>query len=293
MLTWLLTGCGKTAAIVNGHKIYQSEIDKQIDLIKNQQPKAFEGEKGKSLEKNFRERILDSLITAELIREEAKKAKIKSTNKEIDKKISQVKNIFSNDEKKFEEALKRQGLTLAEYRKKVGDQIILEKMVSKITANIKISDKKVREFYDKNKSQFVDPEQYHLRQIFLKDKKKADSTLKEIKEGADFVEKAKALSEDPTTKDSGGDLGFRPINQFPQQVSSIIKKLSIGEVSDVVDMQGNYYIYRLEEKKPSRQKSFEEVKSQIKQRLQVEEKRNKFLKWVEELKKKAKISRNA
>ncbi|HEX21209.1 MAG TPA: hypothetical protein ENH19_00970, partial [Actinobacteria bacterium] len=112
LLVFTLAGCGsKSAATVNGKAIPQSDVDKQIAIIKKQQKDTFKGKKGEELEKNFRKSILDQLITAELVKQEAEKNNIKVSAKEINAKVNQVKKVFNNSEKKFEEALKQQGMT--------------------------------------------------------------------------------------------------------------------------------------------------------------------------------------
>jgi len=284
-----LAGCGsKAAATVNGKAIPQSDVDKQIDIIKKQQKDAFKGTKGKELEKNFRKRILDQLITAELVKQEAEKRHIKVSKKEIEAKVNQVKKVFGNDQKKFTAALKQQGMTEDEYRNRVHDQVISEKMVKIIVKSEKVSGKDIKNYYEKNKEQFKDPEQMKISLILVKDKAKANKILSDIKGGADFAEQAKANSEDPS-KDKGGDIGFRRVDEFPPSDAEMLKKLKIGEVSDVADNSGSYIIYKVEDKKDAKQKNFDEVKKEIKQRLLLEKQRAKFLSWIEEVKKKANI----
>lgn len=291
LLVFALAGCGsKSAATVNGTAIPQSDVDKQIDIIKTQQGDAFKGDKGKELEKNFRERILDQLITAELVKQEAEKRDIKVSDKEIETKVKEVKKVFNNDQKKFEAALKQQGMTVDEYRSRVHDQVISEKMVNIIVKGEKISNQEIKSYYDKNKEQFKDPDQLKISLILVKDKAKADKILSDIKDGADFAEQAKTNSEDPS-KDNGGDIGFRRVDEFPPNDAEMLKKLEIGGISEVVDNNGSFVIYKVEDKKDAKQKSFDEVKNEIKERLLLEKQRAKFLAWIEGVKKKANIKK--
>ncbi|MDP1809169.1 MAG: peptidyl-prolyl cis-trans isomerase [Actinomycetota bacterium] len=282
----VVKGSGPTAATVNGVPIPESAVDKDLAKYKQQQPNMFKGAAGKAQEKQLRNASLDALITEELLRQEAKKENIKVPEAEIDAKIAQVKKMFP-DQKQFDQVLKQQGITEAELRTKASEQIMAEKMLKKVTGNITVSDKEMKDFYEKNKASMTTPAQKHWRQIVVKDKAKADALLSRLKDDADFAKLAKANSIDETSKNNGGDLG--PGVDLPPDVASAVKDVKVNELSDVVKSADGYHIYQLVELKPARQKSFAEVKSQIKQYLEQNQQRAKFTAWLDTLKKKAKI----
>lgn len=290
LLAVILAGCLKTAATVNGVAIPQTDVDEQIAELKKQQPARYDGEQGQEQEKNDRELILEQLIAAELIRQEAAKRGIKVSDKEVNDKLDQVKKIF-NDDKKFEEALRQKGMTVEKYKEKIKDSLISEKVVSILIKGITVSDAEVKEYFDKNASEYTDPEQLRVRHILVKSEDKAKQALDQIKAGDDFSEKAKAVSEDEATKSTGGDLGYRLLNQFPPAQSSALKVLGVGQVSEVIKDDQGYHVFKVEDKKEARQKSFDEVKDEVKQRIIIDRQREKFLSWLEGLKKKAKIEK--
>lgn len=295
LLAVVSAGCtAKVAATVNGKAIPQSDVDKQIEIIKKQQPNVFAGANGKTSESNFRQQVLDQLVTAQLVLQEASRLGVTVSDKEVNDKLAQVKKIFNNDDKKLADALQQQGLTVDTYKTKVRDQLISEKMVNNIVKGEKVSDAEVKAYYDKNAAQFVDPDQLRVSQITVKSDAAAKQALDQIKGGADFAGVAKAVSEDTSTKNNGGDLGYRQIDQFSPIDSAALKTLNVGQVSEVIkDESGAFQVFKVEDKKAGRQRTFDESKDEIKQRLVLDKQRAKFLAWIDGLKKKAKIVKNS
>ncbi len=279
---------GGVAATVNGVAIPQSEVDKQVDQIKQQQPKIFEGEAGKQQEEQVRKSTIDSLVTAELIRQEAEKQNITVSKADVDKRVADVKKVFKTD-KQFQEALQQQGLTEGELDEKIREQAVAEKMLKKVTGTIKISNKELKKYYDENKAQMVEPERKQWRHILVKKKSKADKLRAELEGGADFAELAKENSVDEGTKEKGGDLGLRQDTDFPPEISAGLKDITVDSFSEPIKGPDGYHIFQLTEIRPEQEKSFKEVKGELKQGLEREEQRKKFAEWLEKAKKKADI----
>lgn len=279
---------GQNAATVNGVGIPVSEIDKQIDQVKKQQPNVFQGKEGEKQEEQMRKQALDSLITAELIRQEAEKKNITVPKKEVTQRIQQIKKIFKTDEE-FQTALKEQNLTESELEVKVEEQAVAEKMLKQVTGSVKPTNKELKEHYDKNKAQMVEPEKKQWRHIVVKTDKEAKELREQLEDGADFAELAEANSEDTATKDKGGDLGLRQDADFPPEISQGLAGVELNDYSEVIKDATGFHIFQLTEIKQEEQRSFKDVKSQLEQGLTREKEQQKFADWLEKVKKKAKI----
>lgn len=82
-------------------------------------------------------------------------------------------------------------------------------------------------------------------------KKKAEDILGQLKNGADFTALAKSLSDDDTTKQNGGDVGFVPKNSSdPDGLITAAAKMQPGQISDVIQTRNGYYIIKLIESRP-------------------------------------------
>ena len=96
-------------------------------------------------------------------------------------------------------------------------------------------------------------------------RQKIDEALAQAKAGNDFAEVAKARSEDPTSKASGGDLGFVARGQSPygKTLEDQALKLKPGEISDVFKDRSGFHVLKAEEERPAREQSLDEVRKLI------------------------------
>lgn len=282
-------GCAKkVAATVNGKEIYLSEVEKELESLKAKHAELFKGAKGKEYEKTFKENILDSMIEKELVVQEAKKQGIKVSEKEVESRYNQMKKMFPST-KSFEEALKKAGLTPSKFKVRLREQILMDKIWTKVTKGIEVTEEEMAKYYEKNKDRFKEPEKVKTRHIILGSEKEAKDILKKLKDGGDFAKLAKKYSMDTATKDQGGSLDWMTREQLAPEFADAAFRLNPGEISEVVKTQYGFHIIKLEEKKTEHQKSFEEAKEQVKQELLRERQTKKYQAWVKKLRKKAKI----
>jgi peptidyl-prolyl cis-trans isomerase D len=94
-------------------------------------------------------------------------------------------------------------------------------------------------------------------------KQKAASVLAKIRGGEDFEKLAKEYSEDPGTKDNGGDLGYFKSGQMVKAFETAAFKLKKGEVSDLVQTSYGYHIIKVDDIQEARQLDFQEAHDQI------------------------------
>jgi peptidyl-prolyl cis-trans isomerase C len=108
-----------------------------------------------------------------------------------------------------------------------------------------------------------------------KAKATTEGLLKQIKEGADFAELAKAHSACPSAP-SGGDLGFFPRGQTTPPFEKVAFELQVGQVSDIVETEYGFHIIKVTDHKDASVVSFEQAKPDIVEQLK-QEKQTKFV----------------
>ena len=146
-----------------------------------------------------------------------------------------------------------------------------------------VSDEELTAEYETFKqTRYTKPEEARARHILLRVppganaatedeiRARAASILERLKKGEDFATLAKDLSEDPSNKDRGGDLGFFTRGQMEEAFESAAFALKDGEFSDVIRTRYGFHILRVEERRPERQQPFEEVRDSIARSLRVE-----------------------
>ena len=139
---------------------------------------------------------------------------------------------------------------------------------------VQASSKEMEDYYQNNKEKFGQPKRVKVRHILIradakdaeataKAKQKAESIQKEAEKGKDFAQLAKQYSEDPGTKDRGGDLGYvtkgKVVPEFEQEAFS----LKVGEISKVVQTPYGFHILKVDEIQEAKAEPLEKVKDQI------------------------------
>ena len=87
-------------------------------------------------------------------------------------------------------------------------------------------------------------------------RKQIDDLLKQIRGGADFAALAKQYSEDPGSKDNGGELPEFPRGQMVPEFEAAAFSLTNNQVSDVVTTQFGYHIIKMIDLTPAKKYAF-------------------------------------
>ena len=146
--------------------------------------------------------------------------------------------------------------------------------VNQIRQSVQISDDMLKNQYMANIQQYQVPNRVHVQHILFMTvgktdaeveeiKKKADDVLKQVKKGGKFEDLAKKYSEDPGSKDKGGDLSWITQGQTVAEFEKTAFSLAPGQVSDLVKTQYGFHIIKVVEKENAHTKPFEEVKDSL------------------------------
>ena len=162
----------------------------------------------------------------------------------------------------------------------VGDDFLSREYLAKVVMkNVTVSEADLKEFYTQNKQKLGVPEQVRARHILFRvepdaseDEKKqakarAEAILKRVKAGEDFEELAGAYSDDQTSKKKGGDLGYFSPGRMVPEFEGAAFYTDPGETTDIVETKYGYHIIKVVDHKEARQRSFEEMKDYIKEKL--------------------------
>jgi len=147
--------------------------------------------------------------------------------------------------------------------------------VNQIRQSVQVSDDMLKQQYMNNIQQYQVPNRVHVQHILFMTvgkttdaeveevKKKAEDVLKQVKKGGKFEDLAKKYSEDPGSKDKGGDLSWITQGQTVPEFEKTAFSLAPGQVSDLVKTQYGFHIIKVLEKETAHTKPFEEVKDSL------------------------------
>src|SRR4030042_1140476 len=280
----------RIVAIVNNEIITFHELEKAGRIFK-----LSEMEKGKQEE--TQKQILFQLIDQKLVDNQIKRLGVQISSEEVDKAVARIKEDQKlNSSEDFSAVLNREGLSEAEFRNKIKEQILRFRLISReIGSKIIIPEDRIREYYQNHQIQFRKIEGVHLAHIFLplsndtpseeieKQKKQAEEVWERLRKGEDFAELARKFSKDPSAA-QGGDMGMFVFEEIDPLLRGEISKLKPGEFSSVLQTPTGWQIVKLVKFQGSKELSFDEVKGQIQEQLFQEEVDQRFVQWLQKLK---------
>jgi peptidyl-prolyl cis-trans isomerase C len=231
--------------------------------------------------------VLENLVRIQLLLTKAT-AEDKTKGKETcDKRFEEIKT-RAGSEDTLNRQLKSVGTTQEELKAKMTDECTAE-VVLDHELKVQVTDDEIKKFYEDNPAEFEQPEMVRISHILLatkdpstgtelpEDKKAAkrrlvEDLLKRAKAGEDFEKLVKQYSEDPVTKDKGGEYTFARASADPRR--AMVKefedaafRLKTNELSEIVTTQYGFHIIKLLEKIPAHKTPLTEISSKIKDHL--------------------------
>ena len=288
-------------ALVNGVAITRSAFDREMTIFQKRS-----AQQGKKLSDQqlaqAKSAILDRLVEGELLFQESKKQGILVDPNKINDRLAEIKKRFPNDEE-YKKALTQMGITESEVRDQIEKGLAINQLVkTKVIDKITISEKESKAFYDSNPELFKQSEQVKARHILIKvapdadekakaeARKKIEDVQKKVKAGEDFAELARKYSEGPSGK-NGGELGYFGRGKMVKSFEKAAFSMKSGEVSDIVETRFGYHLIKVEDKKAAKPVTYAEVKGQLNEHLKKQKGQQEIDKYVEGLKKNAKIEK--
>jgi foldase protein PrsA len=262
-----------------GVELKQSQLDEALAGVK-----ATAGARGQELPaaqlEMIEAKLLDRLIQIQLFNAKATDADKAAGKKEGDSRFEMIKKRALSEDN-LAKQLKTMNLTVDSLHSRLIDEATAEAVLKSKT---KVTDEQVKKFYDDNPKDFEEPEQVRASHILISTsdpktgsemseeqkkakKKQAEDLQKRAKAGEDFAKLAKEYSEDPGSKDKGGEYTF-PRGQMVPEFESAAFSLQTNQVSDIVTTPFGYHIIKLSEKIPAHKVEFAKVQEDIKSYLE-------------------------
>ncbi len=236
----------QTLVSVNGSAITQEDVDSALMNATQGRFNQVPAEK----QAEFRQQVLQQLIGTELVYGDAKKTGVLNSQE------------FKDEYSKVQARVKKQ----------LAVQIWQKQQLDKV----KVSDKELKSYYNKNKDEFNEKESVHARHILVKNEDEAKKIILELKplSGNTLKDKFVVLAKSKSTGPSGpkgGDLGYFAQGQMVPAFNDRVFKMKVGTVTKTpVKTQFGFHVIYLEDKKESNVRKFAEVKTVIDQRLKME-----------------------
>jgi parvulin-like peptidyl-prolyl isomerase len=286
-------------------------------------------EQTKQKENELRNMILDQKIAEVVLRQEAKKQKIKASKTEVQKSVDEIKKRFANDSE-FIFELNKQKMSITGFEKKIAEQVEVSKLLQQNLEHLiqTPTETQARGLYDEvvatmkgtpidnlspEKKALVSNlaatlkrmfgEQVRVRQIFVSLPKganqdavraaqeKVDTIKKELKKQP-FTSVASKYSQDSVSRARDGDLGMVLKGDLIPSLDKAAFSTKVGDYTEPIKTDIGYFFLKVEEKRAKKDFTFEDVKKDFElllTQLAATEVQNKY---IEDLKSKSNIKIN-
>ncbi len=233
-------------------------------------------------------RVVEQLVERALILAWAEANGLRVSDDDVEARLRLIRADFGARD--FVSYLKSQGLALETFKEIVRDDVAVEAAIeAAVVDKVSVSYDDVVAYYNVKADEFEVPAEYHLKQIITEDKAKAKASLAKLEYGATFEEVARELSISPD-RHMGGDVGYTTLDALPPEVGAVVKELPPGRSSSVIETPYGFEIVKVVGVREARRKPLAEVRTEIEDRLRTEREEEAYARWLEELKKTAKIS---
>lgn len=306
VLCFSMIGCSNSNAFKVGETEFSNEeVDKVKSILTATQSYTdadylAQFKESKDNDDKIKQEVISYMIDNEVVYQQAQKEKIKVTDDEVNQKYSQIEKMLDTNQE-YKKLLDDAGVDEDYLKETIKKDLAVQKYRENFEQDLKVTDKEVEKYYKEHKDDFKEEsvEAYHILVSTLDDnnkpvddskkeelKSKAESLLKEIKNGGDFEKIAKENSDDKSSGKKGGYLGYFTKDSKNAQFTKEAFKLEKGQVSDVFETPFGYEIVKVTNKK-TEQKSLEDSREEIVNRILAD----KYLDQVNSLREKSDVQR--
>lgn len=245
-----LPAAAESIAVVNGAAIDKKELDTAVaNVVQSSGGKAQDNPE-------LREQLKNSLITREVILQEARK-------RQLDKQPLFTQRLDD-----------------------IRNEMLRESLFADIAKQAPVTDAQIKDVYDKLAAQQSGSKEIHARQITLKSEADAQKVIADLKKGAKFDDLVRTRSIDPNAKQSNGEMGWGNLNRMDPPLAAALKDIRKGQTSGKPYQSPlGWHVFKVEDIRDAKLPSLDEAKPQIGRQLQEEA----IAKAVEDLRAKAKI----
>jgi parvulin-like peptidyl-prolyl isomerase len=264
----------------------------------------------------LKEGIVSELIDRALIEAEAERRGFLMAADKLESRYRQrVEEMGGNDA--YRAYLNETNITDEDFRHIVIGELYGEMVQQELSKDLSVEQSEAQAFYDKEKSNphyaalFIEPEGVRASHILINARRlqirselqakgnrdqaqldrlvaeemnqrraRAADILSQLKRGANFAELARRYSDDPGTRERGGDLGLFTRDTHTLRFDEAAFALKPGQLSQVVETDYGFHVIKAIEHYPERARRFDEVRGQIDQQLLARKRAERLTSWL-------------
>jgi len=293
----------RIVAVVNDDVISLYDLNQEMKpFVKKIKSMGYPEDRERQMIYKLRTDILNRMIDEKLADQEARRMKISVSDEEVHNAIERIKQAGGGTDEDLRNALAAQGLTMAEYRRKIRDQILKSRLVNReIKSKIAIPPEEIEAYYQNHPEEVGGQKVYHLYMIFKHYPVDADEEQKEAVEqalkdalqqvrtgGVTFPALAEEISDAPQAQ-SGGYLGAFELKDLSPELKALLVEMKDGDMTPVLKSDQGLQVFWIEKIDVKTGKTLEEATGEIERKLYNQKVNEKYRVWIQELRNKSAI----
>lgn len=299
---------------VNGDIISKTEFEaRQVSALRNRPELANATPASLELQKAIAETTPDLILDAVdelLLVQRGRELGYAMSDQQFNQIVGNIKESNNlQDEARFQEALKQEGLTMADLRRNLERQMLVTQVQrADLMAKLSVTEDEARTYYEAHRQEFTTPSEVTLREILIEVptsdrgvnvaqddemRAKADEVRKRLLAGEPFPRLAADESAAPS-KANGGLIGPIRAEELALPLQQTLEKLKIGDITEVLRTQRGYQILKLESRTETRIRTFEDARGDIGEKVMQQKLAGERQRYLDRLRAQATITwRNA
>jgi len=245
--------------------------------------------------------VLNGIVEKRLQLQQAEKEKIVVEDSEMKEQLDEIrKKLGASTEAQFEEQIKAQGLTLEGVKKRLYDQLMVQRIIRRrVALRVTVTEEDIDQYLNANREKLETGLTFEARHIlFLPQagagedgwqsaRRRADDVYGRVMAGEDFGDLAAEFSEDAATAKNGGRLGILKRGELAADIEKAVLRLSPGEHSAPFRSEVGYHLFELDSKETLAGEQLAQARNQIRDILYRQKYDLRLKEWLVEIRSKA------
>jgi len=270
---------GDVLAWVEGEPVTQADVDLVLAEAR------LAGETGDE------EAALEEAIARVLVRREAERLGVAVGDAALEARLGEIRDRLGGEDA-LAARLQTAAMTREQLRRGAEYGLLRERLRDRKFADRRASDEDVRRFYDENRDTlFTEPAAVRLGSILFRGENAAKGVWAKLRAGRAFDEMARRYSMDPESKANGGMLGWVTVSSLPDPLAAALRGLEPGEVSEVTEGPGGWYVLKLYDRRAAQTRTFAEVEGDVRLELDRQRRLEALEGWLERERERVRIER--